>query len=72
MASTNGYIIYQCLYDDKKAKKTSGLPPKMIHLEFLEELIHDFMGWRTKTMPPTTDASVASGLVVHVVCRNMG
>jgi hypothetical protein len=47
VAATNGYKIYDRLYEEEKKKKKS-LPPKWTHLQFLEELIHDFMGWETK------------------------
>jgi hypothetical protein len=47
VAATNGYKIYGRLYEEEMKKKKS-LPPKWTHLQFLEELIHDFMGWESK------------------------
>jgi hypothetical protein len=46
VAATNAYKIYDRLYEEHKNKKKP-LPPKWTHLQFLEELIHDFMGWES-------------------------
>jgi hypothetical protein len=47
VAATNGYILYDRLYEEKRAKRQSGLPMKWNHLEFLCELIYDLMGWQS-------------------------
>ena len=47
VAATNGYILYDRLYEEERAKRRDGLPRKWNHLEFLCELIHDFMGWHS-------------------------
>ncbi len=37
--------MYDRLYEEERAKNRDGLPRKWNHLEFLCELIHNFMGW---------------------------
>ena len=39
----NGYKIYCALYDEEKARKKEGLPPKWTHAEFREELVYDLL-----------------------------
>jgi hypothetical protein len=43
VAGVNAYKIYEVMYDEEEAKKTSGLPPRWTHARFLEELIYDFI-----------------------------
>jgi hypothetical protein len=47
VAATNAFIVYDSIYDEERAKKLEGLPRKWSHLEFLSELIYDFMGWQS-------------------------
>ena len=44
VAATNAYIIYERCYEEEK-KKHKEMPTKWTHMQFLEELIHDFVGW---------------------------
>lgn len=44
VAATNAYIIYDRLYEEEKKKKEK-MPKKWDHMQFLQELIHDFVGW---------------------------
>ncbi len=39
----NGHKIYCALYDEEKALKKEGLPPKWLHAEFREELVYDLL-----------------------------
>lgn len=61
VAATNAFIVYERTYEAEKAKKEVGLPRKWTHLEFLVELINDFMGWDSSgECYPEEDAPVAS------------
>jgi hypothetical protein len=44
VAATNAYIMYERIYEEE-AKNKKAMPRKWNHLEFLVELIYDFMGW---------------------------
>ena len=44
VAATNAYIMYERIYEEE-AKNKKAIPRKWNHLEFLVELIYDFMGW---------------------------
>jgi hypothetical protein len=44
VAATNAYIMYDRIYEEE-VKKKRAMPRKWNHLEFLVELIYDFMGW---------------------------
>ena len=43
VAHTNAYIMYCRMYEEEAAKKKEGLPKKWTHLEFLTELVYDFI-----------------------------
>ena len=44
VGATNAYIMYESLYEEEK-KKNLAMPAKWDHMEFLQQLIHDFIGW---------------------------
>ena len=48
VAATNAFVMYLKLYE-VEAKKHLTMPKKWTHLEFLVELIYDFMGWTDMT-----------------------
>ena len=45
VGATNAYKSYEILYEEERKKGKHGLPPKWTHLQFLQELIYDFLGW---------------------------
>ena len=68
VAATNAYIIYERIYEEEKKKKLKMLPKKWSHMEFLEELINDFVGWvSSPTVEDTGNNSISAGSAV--TCR---
>ena len=43
VAATNGWKMYTEMHAEEEKKGTEGLPPKLSHLEFLVELVNDFI-----------------------------
>jgi len=69
VGATNAYKLYDEVYERKKAGNRT-LPPKLDHLEFIEELIYDFFGWDTTSSASTAiddSASTAASVSVSVV-----
>ncbi|KAL3765452.1 hypothetical protein ACHAWO_011534 [Cyclotella atomus] len=76
VAAINAYKLYDEMYERKKAGNCT-LPPKLDHLEFIEELIYDFFGWDTNSSVSTaiddsasTAASVSVSVINHSVARS--
>ena len=65
VAATNGWKIYEEMYTEEEKKGTEGLPPKLTHLEFLVELVNDFIfprqtKFRVEQLKEMDDISSAS------------
>ncbi len=46
IAATNGYLLYEKTFEESKKTKKD-MPKKWTHLQFLHELIYDFMDWKS-------------------------
>ena len=46
IAATNGYLLYEKTFEEAKRTKKD-MPKKWTHLQFLHELIYDFMDWKS-------------------------
>jgi hypothetical protein len=65
VAGVNAYKIYNVHWDEQKKEKRPGLPPKWTHVQFLEELVYDFLlpgkvRKHVDVLEGTDDASLAS------------
>ena len=59
VATTNAFKMYERLYEEERAKKVP-MCKKWSHLEFLQELVYDFMGWETDAKSSGNDGSVSA------------
>ncbi len=50
VTATNAYIMYDRMYEEEK-KKHKEMPKKWLHMEFLEEIINDFVGCALQMQP---------------------
>lgn len=60
VGATNAYKMYERMYEEEKAKREHGLPEKWTHLQFLQELIYDFLGWESDSKPSANDCADSS------------
>ena len=64
VAATNAYIMYERMYEEEK-KKHKEMPKKWLHMEFLEEIINDSVGWKSPADAATGNTSVSGSAVTH-------
>ena len=65
VATTNAYKMYERMYEDERARRRP-LVKKWSHLEFLEQLVYDFMGWEDDSKPSANDNTSVSA---STTCR---
>ena len=58
VAASNAYIMYERMYEEEK-KKQKEMLNKCLQMEFLEEIINDFVGWASPTEVATGNTSVS-------------
>jgi hypothetical protein len=64
VAATNAYIMYDRMYEEEK-KKHKEMPKKWSYMEFLEEIINDFVGWASPAAEATENTSVSGSAVTR-------
>ena len=70
VASTNGHIVYEMMYEKEKAKKKGSMPKKWTHMEFLEGLVYDLLGWDPTMMDDAaTDDNEESSITTGTTRR---
>ena len=68
VAATNAYIIYDRLYEEEK-KKNRPMPAKWDHMHFLQELISDFVGWKSYAAAAGDDNTTAGDSSIAATTR---
>jgi hypothetical protein len=64
VASVNAYWIYEVLWNEERARMEPGLPKKMTHAEFCEQLVYNLIFGR-KTGTATVSSSSTISCFAH-------